>query len=185
MGNEKWLKNSQKQETVTIIFNKSVLIVNVLMETFGEKATFCKKLRLFLEYLIFIFVERYTKGNKTVYVLNYHIVWSPKYRRSVLVGDIKKRLETIIEEAVCEKRGKVLAMEVMPDHVHLCVSLSPDVAPYKMVKLAKGRSSNVLRKEFPELLKMPTLWTRSYFIATSGTVSTDTILNYVKSQWDK
>jgi len=113
------------------------------------------------------------------------MIWCPRYRRKLLVGTLKDRLDGIIRDAVHEKRGQTLAMEIMPDHVHLCVSLPPDVAPHKVVKLAKGRSSNYLRKEFPYLLKMPTLWTRSYFVSTVGNVSTEKVMEYVENQWKK
>ena len=136
-------------------------------------------------FCIFIFVRTYRKHNKSVHLINYHIIWCPKYRRGILIGDLKLRLERIIRDAIHEKRGETLALEIMPDHVHLCVSLPPDVAPHKAVKLAKGRSSNYLRKEFPFLLKMPTLWSRSYFISSVGNVSTEQVMEYIENQWKK
>jgi putative transposase len=84
------------------------------------------------------------------------MIWCPRYRRGLLVGKIKDRLENIIEEAVVDKESKIIALEIMPDHVHLSVSVPPKIAPHNVLKAVKGRSSNLLRKEFPELLKMPT-----------------------------
>ena len=130
-------------------------------------------------------MRSYKRNNTSVYLLNYHLIWCPKYRRKLLVGSLKERLESIIRDVVFEKRGDVLALEIMPDHVHLNVSLPPDVAPHKMAKAVKGRSSNYLRKEFPYLLKMPTLWSRSYFISTTGTVSTSKVMEYINNQWKK
>jgi len=130
-------------------------------------------------------VSNYRRNNKSVCLLNYHLIWCPKYRRKLLIGELKDRLQTIIQEAVHEKRGQVLALEIMPDHVHLCVSLPSDVAPHKLAKAVKGRSSNYLRKEFPSLLKMPTLWSRSYFMSTVGNVSTETVMEYIENQWKK
>jgi putative transposase len=127
----------------------------------------------------------YIHHNKVVYLLNYHAIWCPKYRRGLLVGDIRNRLEGIIYDAVKQKRGKIIAFEIMPDHVHLSFSLPPTEVPYKLVKLIKGRSSNVLRKEFPALLKMPTFWSRSYFITTTGSVSTEEVEKYIEEQWIK
>jgi len=127
----------------------------------------------------------YINHNKRVYLLNYHTIWCPKYRRSILVGQLKIDLENIIHDTIKEKRGDIIALEVMPDHVHLSFSLPPDVAPHNAVKLAKGRSSNLLRKRYPHLLKMPCLWTRSYFISTTGMVSTETVKQYIEKQWDK
>lgn len=124
-------------------------------------------------------------SNKAVYLLQYHIVWSPKYRRQLLTGSLKLRLEEIIKEVCCDKHLEIKALEIMPNHVHLLVSSNPKQTPYKIIKSIKGRSSNLLRKEFPELLKMPTLWTRSYFISSIGNVSEKTIKHYIESQWKK
>ena len=127
----------------------------------------------------------YKSHNRTKYLCNYHIVWCPKYRRKLLVGKIKDRLEQIIKDVCYAKQSEVIALEIMPDHVHLFVSVSPRVAPFKIVKAVKGRSSNFLRKEFPELLKMPTLWSGSYFLSSAGNVSSSTIKKYIENQWAK
>ena len=73
----------------------------------------------------------------------------------------------------------------MPDHIHLLVSANQKLAPYKLVKALKGRTSNFLRKEFPLLLRMPTLWSRSYFISTVGAVSSEAVKKYIENQWTK
>jgi putative transposase len=120
-------------------------------------------------------------GNK-VYLINYHLIWCPKRRKKVLVDGIKTRLEQIIKEVVKEKNIEILALEIMPDHVHLFVSSHPNIPVHKLIKAFKGRSSNILRKEYPELLKLPSLWTHSYFISTAGKVSSDTIQKYIEEQ---
>jgi len=126
------------------------------------------------------------KHNRTSVVLvNYHIVFCPKYRRQLLVGKIKERLEEIMKEVAVENRWEITAKEVLPDHVHLFVSADVKSKPEQVVKRFKGRSSRYLRKEFPELLKMPTLWTRSYFLSTAGNVSAATIKKYIEQQWHK
>lgn len=125
----------------------------------------------------------YTIHNKAVYLVQYHIIWTPKYRRKLLVNGIKIRLEQIVKEVCLEFGWTIKAFEVMPDHVHIFISASPQHAPYKIIKALKGRSSNLLRKEFPELLKMSTLWTRGYFISTIGHVSENTIKEYINRQW--
>ena len=126
------------------------------------------------------------KHNRTsVAMVNYHIVFCPKYRRKLLVGDIKKRLEEIMFDVALENGWKIISKEVMPDHVHLFISADVRSRPEIVVKRFKGRSSRYLRNEFPELLKMPTLWTRSYFLSTAGNVSAATIKKYIEQQWDK
>lgn len=77
---------------------------------------------------------------------------------------------------------KVLALEVKPDHLHLFVSAYPPLPVHKLVKALKGRSSHHLRREFPHLLKLPSLWTNSYFVSTAGNVSNKTIQQYIEAQ---
>lgn len=126
------------------------------------------------------------KHNRTsVVMINYHIVFCPKYRRQLLVGKIKERLEEIMKNVALENKWGIIAKEVQPDHVHLFVSADVKSKPEIVVKRFKGRSSRYLRKEFPELLKMPTLWTRSYFLSTAGNVSASTIKKYIEQQWHK
>lgn len=117
----------------------------------------------------------YKSNNKQVYLINYHLIWCPKRRKKVLVGVIKERLEQIIKQVANERDVDILTLEIMSDHLHLFVSTYPQLEIHRLVKAFKGRSSNILRKEFPELLRIPSLWTRSYFISTAGNVSSETI----------
>lgn len=95
------------------------------------------------------------------------------------------RLEEIIRDVALENGWEIISREVMPNHVHLFVRADTRTPPEIVVKRFKGRSSRYLRNEFPELLKMPTLWTRSYFISTAGNVSAAVIKKYIEQQWDK
>jgi putative transposase len=128
---------------------------------------------------------KYEHKTTAVVMVNYHLVFCPKYRRKLLVGDIKERLSSIFDEVAKENGWKIIAKEIMPDHVHLFVFGDVRTRPEILVKRFKGRASRYLRKEFPELLKMPTLWTRSYFLSTAGNVSSATIQKYIERQWDK
>jgi putative transposase len=126
--------------------------------------------------------EAYRHKETSVSLCNYHLIWCPKRRRKILVGPLKQRLETIIHEALAELDCQVLAIEIMPDHLHLFVSAPPQLSPTDIVARLKGRSSRLLRQEFPFLLKMPSLWTRSYFASTAGAVSSETIKIYIQNQ---
>ena len=127
----------------------------------------------------------YKHSRNQVYLINYHLIWCPKRRKKVLVGKIVKRLEEILIQVAKEKGVDILALQVMPEHLHLFVSCYPQLAIHKLVKSFKGRSSNILRKEFPELLKLPSLWTHSYFVSTAGNVSNKTIQKYIAMQSKK
>jgi len=114
--------------------------------------------------------------------MNLHFVWCPKRKKKVLIGKVAKRLREILEQVAKEKQVKILALEIQPDHLHLFVSISPQMVPHKLVKAFKGRSSNLLRDEFPELRKLPALWTNNYFVSTAGNVSNKTIRKYIEAQ---
>ena len=126
--------------------------------------------------------QQYRKNSHTVSLVNYHLVWIPKRRKRVLVGDVEKRLRQIIWEVCQEKDWVVIDLEIMSDHVHLLVNVPPNVAAHEVVKALKGRSSRYLRQEFPHLLKLPSLWTHSYFVSTEGNVSSETIRKYIEEQ---
>jgi len=124
----------------------------------------------------------YKYSRNQVYLINYHLIWCPKRRRPVLINKVKNKLEQIIRQTAKEKNIEILALEIQPDHLHLFISTYPTIAIHKLIKAFKGRSSNLLRKEFPELLKLPSLWTHSYFISTAGNVSNKTIQKYIEQQ---
>ena len=85
-----------------------------------------------------------------------------------------------------ENNFYVLEMEVMPDHVHLLLDVDPTIGINMIVSRIKGKTSNILNREFPELRrKLPTLWTRSKFIATVGSVSLDVVKQYIEDQKGK
>jgi putative transposase len=112
---------------------------------------------------------RYESNRNIVYSCKYHVVWCPKYRRPVLVNDVDIRLKEIIHQTVTELQSEVIELEVMPDHVHLLCEVDPQFGIHRLVKRLKGRSSRLLRQEFPWLKsRLPTLWTNSYFVATVG-----------------
>jgi putative transposase len=125
----------------------------------------------------------YKSNNNVVYSSKYHVVWCPKYRRKVLVDKIAKRLEEVIRKTASRYRAEVIALEIMPDHVHLLVEVDPQFGIHRLVKNIKGVSSHVLRKEFDTLRsRLPSLWTNSYFVSTVGGAPLEVIKQYVENQ---
>lgn len=125
----------------------------------------------------------YKSNRNVVYSCKYHVVWCPKYRRPVLVNGVDSRLKTIIAEVVAETRSELIELEVMPDHVHLLVEVDPQFGIHKLVKAIKGRSSRLLRDEFPPLRsRLPTLWTNSYFVSTVGGSPLAVVKQYIENQ---
>ncbi len=130
-------------------------------------------------------MDEYRRNAHSVTLLNYHFVWCPKRRKPILKGEIKHRAQQIIFDLCVENEWRLIALEIMPDHVHLFLEAKPSYAPSVIAKRIKGRLSHHLRKEFPELLKLPTLWTPSYFCATTGNTSAETVKKYIESQTGK
>ena len=126
---------------------------------------------------------RYTRNAGAVFSLKYHVVWCPKYRRSVLTPPVDARLKQLIEEVALEHEFTVHTLEVMPDHVHLFVECDPTRSVAEIVNRFKGATSRFLREEFPHLRsRLPTLWSRSYYAGTVGHVSEATVRAYIESQ---
>ena len=125
----------------------------------------------------------YKRNNNVVYSCKYHVVWCPKYRRKVLVGDVADRLKDLIRQAVAEHQSELIEMEIMPDHVHLLVEVDPQYGIHRLVKQVKGLTSRMLRREFPKIKsRLPTLWTNSYFISTVGGAPLSIIKQYIENQ---
>ncbi|MGC4866156.1 IS200/IS605 family transposase [Micromonospora sp. DT53] len=114
---------------------------------------------------------------------SYQVVWCPKYRRPVLTGPVDDRLEQIIREVHAERDTSIKTIESMPGHVHLLVACGPQYGSGRLVKRINGRSSRLLREEFPHLeSRLPTLRTNSYSVATTGGATLEVIRRYVENQ---
>jgi len=130
--------------------------------------------------------QRWTKSNTSVYNVAYHLIWCPKYRRNILIGNVEKRLKQLLIQKAKENDWDIETIEIMPDHVHLFVKANPVASPHWIIQQFKGYTSNILRKEFPELKsKLPTLWTRSYYCESVGHISEKTIKKYIEDQKGK
>lgn len=127
--------------------------------------------------------KRWQVSNTAVYNINYHLIWTTKYRLKLLVGDVKSRMKTVLFEKAAQIGVVIEALEIMPDHVHLFVSAKPNLAPQYIIQQLKGVTSRRLRVEFPTIKsRTPSLWTRSYYCESVGHISTDTITQYIQNQ---
>jgi putative transposase len=132
-------------------------------------------------------VHGYNRAETNVHYMHYHFIWCPKYRRAVLVGKLAARCEEIIRGKIAEfEKSEVLSLEVMPDHIHLFISTQPIYTPNRIIGEVKGVTSKKLREEFPELKsRLPSMWTRSYFVSTHKQCSSETIQKYIEEQKGK
>ena len=126
--------------------------------------------------------QEYRRTTTTVSLINYHFVFCPRYRRKVLVKDVDRRFREILQQVCDEHELIIVALEVMPDHVHLFINAPPSMSPSDIMAKVKGVTSRRLRQEFKHLCHLPSLWTRSFFCSTSGNVSSDTVQRYIAEQ---
>ena len=125
----------------------------------------------------------YRTNNKIVFACQYHVIFCPKYRRKVLNGEVEQRLKKITRDVADEMNIEIIEMETEQDHFHLLVSVDPQWGVAKFIKALKGRSSRLLRAEFPHLRrKLPTLWSNSYFVTTVGSAPLAMVKQYIENQ---
>ncbi|VTT85723.1 Transposase [Halorubrum sp. DM2] len=122
----------------------------------------------------------FDRERTNIHKLQYHFVWCPKYRKSVLEGEVRDRLEELIEDKADELNVEILELAIRPDHVHLFITGDPTLAPNKIMQQIKGYSSHHLREEYD--FGLPSLWTRSYFVSSAGDVSSEVIEEYIDAQ---
>lgn len=105
--------------------------------------------------------------------------------RDLLVEDVAEYIKEVLKSIAKELGCEIIALEVMPDHIHLFVNCPPRYSPSYLANYFKGKSARLVLKKFPELRKYTKgkLWTRSYFVSTAGNVSSETIRKYIEEQW--
>jgi putative transposase len=138
--------------------------------------------------LHYFYQDNTRSGSHCRYNLKYHLVWITKYRRSFLVGEMAERLLEILSQIAHDYDFHIIAMEVMPDHIHMLVEAPPKYAPAKIAQIFKGVSSRRMRQEFLKIIKRyvwkeGTLWAVGYYIGSVGDgVTTELIREYIENQ---
>lgn len=127
--------------------------------------------------------NKYRRTQTTVSLINYHFVFCPRYRRKIFqISNLETKFKQLVKEICDELEIEIIAMECDKDHAHLFLNCLPTLSPSDIMQKIKGVTSKKLREEFSQLQKMPSLWTRSYFVSTTGNVSTEAVKKYVESQ---
>ena len=130
-------------------------------------------------------ISNLTYGRGYVYSLQYHIVWCTKYRKKVLLDGIDNEIKDYLNDLAKEYSFSIMAMEVMPDHIHILVDCKPQFFPSDMIKILKGNTARWLFMKHPELKKQlwgGHLWNPSYCIVTVSDRSYDQVKQYIDSQ---
>lgn len=129
-------------------------------------------------------MTQYRRGSHSLFKLQIHLIWITKYRYKVLQGDIALRLRELIRRICEEEKAEIQSGVVSQDHVHLLLSTDPSISVSRLVKFLKGKTSHKMQTEFPTLRKRywgQHLWARGYFAVSVGTVSEETVRNYIEN----
>ena len=129
--------------------------------------------------------EDWKSSGTAVYNINYHFIWSTKYRKKVLVAPVDQTFKEVLEGLCAEHGYELIALEVMPDHVHVFLSALPKVAPAVIAKVLKGATARMLFMKHPELRKAlwgGHLWNPGYYVGTAGQMSQETVKRYIGQQ---
>ena len=130
-------------------------------------------------------MENYRKTSHTVFDVKLHFVWITKYRKPILYGKTAERVRELIREICLSKNVQILKGHVSKDHVHIFVSKPPHLSESKLMQYIKGKTSRKLLMEFPEISKKywgRHMWGRGYFVASSGNVTDEVIMQYIEIQ---
>lgn len=125
----------------------------------------------------------YRRTSTTVSLINYHFVFCPRYRRKIFnIKGVEESFKNMVKDICKEIDIEIIAIECDKDYTHMFLNCPPTLSPSDIMQKIKGATSKTLREEYEELKKMPSLWTRSYFVSTAGNVSIETIKIYVENQ---
>ena len=130
-------------------------------------------------------MEHYRKSSHTTYDIKYHLVWITKYRKPVLTGEIAKRCRELIREICLSKEVEILKGHISKEHVHIFVSVPPHISVSSLMQSLKGKSSRKMMMEYNALSRTfwgRHIWARGYFVASSGNVTDEVIMQYIELQ---
>jgi putative transposase len=128
-------------------------------------------------------IKDYYSDENTVFSCQYHVIFTPKYRRKVLEQTIANRLSELLVDKQEFYNYRLIEHEVMIDHVYLLIEIPPSISVKQMIAKIKGSTSRMLKREFPSLNKrLPCLWTRSFFVSTVGAMTLDVVEKYIQDQ---
>ena len=131
-------------------------------------------------------MRQFKSNNNIVFDCKYHVIWCTKYRRDLITDAVAARLKEVVSSVATERNAEIVEMEAARDHFHLLVSVDPQYGIHRLVKQMKGKSSRILRKEFPHTKsRVPTLWTNSYCCITVGGAPMAVLKQYIEAQKNK
>lgn len=122
------------------------------------------------------------QDNSNAWHITYHFVWSPMRAKACLSGEIARRLEELIRQRAADQEFSPVTLVILPDRVYLAAEAPPTLAPHSIVCQVKAYTSRVLRDEFPELTRIPSLWTRAYLVMAGEALDPEEVIRRFEEQ---
>jgi len=122
-----------------------------------------------------------------VYEIHLHLVWTTKYRKPILSGEVATRVRDLVREICGAHEVKIMKGHVSKDHVHLLVSIPPQVTISRLLQWLKGKTAHKIMMEFAHIKKQywgQHMWARGYFCCSTGNVTDEIIAQYIANQQD-
>jgi putative transposase len=116
------------------------------------------------------------QNNEDSWPIVYHFVWSPMRSKRCLVGEVAERLRDLVEQHADLVPFEPRALVILPDRVYLAAAAPPTLAPHRIICQVKALTSRALRDEFPELTRIPTLWTRAYLVVAGEQLTAEEVI---------
>jgi putative transposase len=132
-------------------------------------------------------MAEYRRGAHTVYEIHLHLVWTTKYRKPILSGEVATRVRDLVREICGAHEVKIMKGHVSKDHVHLLVSIPPQVTISRLLQWLKGKTAHKIMMEFAHIKKQywgQHMWARGYFCCSTGNVTDEIIAQYIANQQD-
>lgn len=128
--------------------------------------------------------EKYHSASHCKYLIQYHIIWCPEFRFSVLKGNTDNTLKQILQKICDDYNYHIKALEIMPDHIHIFIDVPQTVAPCDAARTLKSISAIEILKAYPQLKKFyagcGALWSSGYFISTVERISESAVIKYIE-----
>jgi len=129
-------------------------------------------------------VNVYESLSHSVWDCKYHVVWIPKWRKKVLYGQLRVHMGEIIRELARQKESRVVEGHLMPDHIHMLISIPPKYSVASVIGFVKGKSAIYIARNFQGRRKNfvgQNFWARGYFVSTVG-MDEKLVREYIKNQ---
>lgn len=135
----------------------------------------------------FGYMDTYRRNRHAVYLLTYHVIFVTKYRKKVITDEMGDFMKNHAAYLCGRMECDMLSAETDRDHMHMLISMPPDVAPVKLINTLKTQLSKEVHLKYREHIEKylwgdTPFWSASYFCATTGSVSMETVKNYIEEQ---